>query len=233
MLTIAKALPVRLLYRLYPAAGEILAQQHAEHRRLGRIFKTHFRLLQSAAAGPCIDEQAHVFAAANGEDDLIAPGCWTLSILAPMIFGRSSAIIPDNSIASSAMVPLHANRVQLVYPLRFSLKIQPAEQRLKPGGGVILRNVGLMRHGIYLCVAAAFVDIHFVFVKQWQKPFGSLGLSRGVDYRDRFLCSSVTFLFPSAHSMVRVKSSYTPSPMCARPSMLMLFISLFSIRGQK
>ena len=61
-----------MLYCLYPAAGEILAQQHAEHRRLGRIFKAHFRLLQSAAAGPCVNEQAHILVPANGEDDLIA-----------------------------------------------------------------------------------------------------------------------------------------------------------------
>ena len=51
---------------------------------------------------------------------------------------------------------------------------------------MILRNVGLMRHGVYLCVAAALVDIHFVVVKQRQEPFGSLGLSRSIDYRDRF-----------------------------------------------
>ena len=70
--------------------------------------------------------------------------------------------------------------------LRFSLKIQPAEQRFKPRGGVILRNVGLMRHRVYLCVAAALVDIHFVVVKQRQEPFGSLGLSRSIDYRNRF-----------------------------------------------
>ena len=33
--------------------------------------------------------------------------------------------------------------------------------------------------------------------------------------------------------MVRVRSSYTPSPMCARPSMLMLLMSRSSILGQK
>lgn len=96
-----------------------LRSSHQKHRRLGRIFKAHFRLLQSAAAGPCVNEQAHILVPANGEDDLIA--LRLLDLIYPRAYDLRPQLgyYPDNSIASSAMVPLHANRVQLVYPRVF------------------------------------------------------------------------------------------------------------------
>ena len=57
-------------------------------------------------------------------------GCCTLSIRAPSNLGRSSDTRAESITVSSAMTILHANCVQLVYPLGHALQVQPAEQRL-------------------------------------------------------------------------------------------------------
>ena len=79
------------------------------------------------------------------------------------------------------MVTLHAHCVQLVYALRFPLKIQPPEQCLKPRGRVVLPDIGLVRHGVDLGISPALVDIPFVVREQRLKSLGRLGLSRSVD----------------------------------------------------
>ena len=45
---------------------------------------------------------------------------------------------------------------------------------------MVLRNIGLVRHRIYLGVSTALIDIFFVVRQMRQKPLGSLGLSRGI-----------------------------------------------------
>ena len=65
----------RLLERVDECAGEMLAQQHAEERRLGRVFIGKRREVDARLAGRCREQEAAVFAGgAHREKDEIARG---------------------------------------------------------------------------------------------------------------------------------------------------------------
>ena len=70
-----QALPVWLRELFDPRPDKIFAQEHAEHRRLCRIFKALPSERYPAAARTGIDEQPQVFAVvAHGKQNLLTLG---------------------------------------------------------------------------------------------------------------------------------------------------------------
>ena len=65
----------RLRERDDARADKVLAQQHAEHRRLGRIFKARVRQMDAGVAGARGDQQAGVpLRGAQGEEQHVPLG---------------------------------------------------------------------------------------------------------------------------------------------------------------
>ena len=74
---------------------------------------------------------------------------------------------------------LHDTLKKLIEPVSPSLEIEPAEQGLQAGGGLVLGAAGRLGHGVGGGVPTAAVHIGLLLRQDGEQPLNGRGLGRG------------------------------------------------------
>ena len=158
----------RLLHRYDASVADTLAQQHAEHGRLGRIVPQLLRHMDAGLVGVGAQQQS---AAAPQKQHHLIP-CGLLNFLDPRAGQLRRKLIHHCPQADGIQRHgsfLHHDIEQFVDPFPLSVEIQPAQQRFQRRCLLILGAAGVVRDGMNVGVPSPLE--HGVLLLRQQRQY--------------------------------------------------------------